>query len=116
MKERTSGKYLSAVAILAALFMLIISAKEIHAAETGWKTSDGSVYYYKNENGTAVKLTGYQKVKKFHYYFNSEGILQTGWVKTEDGIRYFRTDGSYGKLGRQFTSLHEINGRLFGFP
>lgn len=95
--------------------MLIISAKEIHAAETGWQTSDGSVYYYKNENGTAVKLTGYQKVKKFHYYFNSEGILQTGWVKTEDGIRYFRTDGSYGKLGRQFTSLHEINGRLFGF-
>ena len=97
------------------LFLLTIAmtglfASGTSAAVNGWKESGSKVYYY----SSGKTLKGYQKISGFHYYFSKQGVLKTGWVKTKEGIRYFRTDGELGKLGRQFTGIHKIESRKFG--
>lgn len=100
-----------ALTVMALAFLLFLFPMRAFSAQQGWKRVGTEVSYYRD----GEKLTGYQKVGKYHYYFNEDGVLQTGWVKTSEGIRYFRKDGKFGKLGRQFTSVHEIDGDVFGF-
>ena len=57
----------------------------------GW-LSFGETYYYCDDSGKLVK--GKQKIGKKWYYFNEEGIRQTGWIETEDGKSYGLSDGS----------------------
>lgn len=59
-----------------------------NSQKSGWeKTSEGWCYY---ENNTPV--TGWKTIDGARYYFNTSGIMQTGWVK--DGINWYYMNGS----------------------
>ncbi len=59
----------------------------------GWaKTSDGK-WTYGNEDGKAT--IGWANIHGLWYYFDADGIMQTGWMKDTDGKWYYLTsDGS----------------------
>ena len=57
----------------------------------GW-LSFGDTYYYCGKDGAVVY--GRQKIDGKWYYFNEEGIRQTGWIETEEGKCYGMPDGS----------------------
>ena len=50
-----------------------------------WKQKGRKRYCYKN----GKKLTGFQQIDGFWYYFNSKGIMCTGWQHAEKHYRYF---------------------------
>lgn len=54
--------------------------------------SDGEEqWFYFGNSGKAVK-NGWKKLDGKSYYFDSEGIMQTGW--TDDGLYYLGSDGA----------------------
>ncbi|MDY3791966.1 MAG: Ig-like domain-containing protein [Oscillospiraceae bacterium] len=78
----------------AALFMAaaaVLSASgSCFAAE--WKETDKGMTYI-NDSGKAV--TGMQEIDGETYYFNSKGIMKTGWLSTKSGKKYyFDSDGT----------------------
>ena len=105
--------------ILLAVTLLMILAAAVPAAADeaeGWKTKGKKTWYYMAGESGTVKAVGLQKIGSHYYYFNSSGLMQTGWVKTADGYRYFRTTGRTGKLGRMYRGgLQTIDGGLFCF-
>ena len=62
-----------------------VSAKTTASSYTGWKTSGSKKYYYKN----GKRLTGFRKIGKWYYYFDSSGAMRTGWVRVNNKFRYF---------------------------
>lgn len=95
---------------------------------TGWVDDFGDWSYY--DNGCMATGLWYVKAGEL-FYFDRDGIMQTGWVKCEDGYyRYFGSDGraylskwhKFGKNwyyfdaeGRMATGYCQINGRLYQF-
>jgi GH25 family lysozyme M1 (1,4-beta-N-acetylmuramidase) len=68
------------------------------AMKTGWLKLDSKWYYYTDEGKMAV---GFEEVKGKIYYFNQDGVMQTGQVKIpaadNNGVAVtamFRKDGS----------------------
>ena len=60
--------------------------------QSGWRLKDGQ-YFYLDEDGD--RLTGWQDLNGKHYYFDPvTGIMQTGWLETEDGIYNLKGDGN----------------------
>ena len=59
------------------------------SANTGWRTIDGKTYYY--ENGKAIK--GEKKISGYWYYFDKNGIMQTGFVNLGRKIVYYDSKG-----------------------
>ncbi|WP_052082661.1 S-layer homology domain-containing protein [Intestinimonas butyriciproducens] len=56
------------------------------ATAQGWALNDDGRYlYYKD----GKPLTGWQTIDGVKYYFNSAGVLQTGWVKDGSNWRYY---------------------------
>ena len=56
-----------------------------------WLQLDAGNWYYFKENG-AKALNGWFRVNDDWYFFNAEGVMQTGWV---DGGRYYcKPDGA----------------------
>lgn len=55
----------------------------------GWATKDGSRCYYTTDNGDLA--TGWKKIDNTWYYFNKDGIMQTGWL--HDNGWYYLKDG-----------------------
>lgn len=52
-----------------------------------WIEKEGSVWQYEEE-GSAV--TGWQEINEKWYYFNSQGDMETGWIKTSaDSLWYY---------------------------
>lgn len=80
------------------LLSLILTTFTIptYAASSYWvKTSKGWTYYENNKQ----YLHSWRYFDNEHtYYFNSEGIMQTGWVNTSKGPdtdwHYFNSDGT----------------------
>lgn len=75
---------------------------------TDWQVVNGLKYYYNPADGAMVKgwlgdianryylspvdghmVTGYQQIENSNYYFNENGVMQTGMVKIGDGTFYF---------------------------
>lgn len=57
----------------------------------GWNEDSGTtVWYYFASDGKAV-TDGWRKVAEQYYYFDSDGVMQTGWV--EDDTYYLGDDG-----------------------
>lgn len=76
-------------------------------------TASGNKKYY-NKNLKAV--VGWKKINKKWYFFNSAGIMQTGWV-TSKGVKYFLgSDGSlrigWKKMGDGWCYLDDRTGAL----
>ena len=70
-------------------------ACEIHfsISEAHWDETDGLKSYY--EDG---KVTGLKEIDGNEYYFDEEGIMQTGWQKFDDG--YYCFDRLTGELAK----------------
>ncbi len=72
---------------------------------TGWKNEGGKQYYYRN----GKPVTGKHLIGQQTYYFDSKGVMQTGW-QTVDGKRcYFYSSGS------MVTGTAVINGTTYTF-
>lgn len=57
----------------------------------GWNEENLMVWYYFSSSGKAV-TDGWAKIEGKYYYFDEEGVMQTGWV--EDDTYYLGDDGS----------------------
>ena len=88
---RKSGRKLWACSLLMLLFLVLMSTTAL-AAKDGRE-----------------KATGLRKIGKRYYYFNKNGVMKTGWVKTSEGFRYFKPTGNMGATkGSMYTGLKTI--------
>lgn len=58
---------------------------------TGWDVDNTTVWYYFGSSGKAV-TDGWSKISGKHYFFDSDGVMQTGWV--DDDTYYLGDDGA----------------------
>ncbi len=66
--------------------VMVISEK----ISSGWQNTDeGRVYIDKQGN----RLIGMQTIEDGFYYFNENGVLQTGWIEFEEKKYFARADG-----------------------
>ena len=70
-------------------------------AYTGWLTDTDGHRYYFNKDG--IMQTGWQNVNGNWYYLNSKGAMQTGWLLKEGKYYFLNTDGTmaYGWVNSQ---------------
>ncbi len=101
--------------MLVVLSLTIFMSTAALAVEAGWSRKGKNVSYYTVTDGESKAVTGLQKIGNYTYYFNSSGVLQKGWVKTAEGIRYFRTSGGNGTVGRMYVGLKTIKKKKFYF-
>ena len=76
----------------------------------GFKKIENSWYYIKND--TAVK--GLKKINKKLYYFNSEGVMQSGLVKHGKAFYYFRKN-SKGQAPAITEDVAVLNNKVWFF-
>ena len=121
MKNSSMKRY---SAICAAALITLSMAGTCFAGE--WKDTDNGKMYV--DNGKAV--TGMEEIDGETYYFNSKGIMKTGWLKTKSGKKYyFGSDGVmkkgwlkaksgkyyFGKNGAAVTGVNKIGGCYYFF-
>lgn len=93
--------------VLAGSSSVPVAANTKKAVKNGW---DGSRYYRDGK-----PLVGLQKIGERYFFFNSNGVMHTGW-KTIDGKRYyFRDTGKTGVIGRACRGVKEIDGKYYYF-
>ena len=86
MKKKLHILFLCLALIITAVPVTSVSVSaETTKSYTGWKTSGGKKYYYKN----GKRLTGFRKIGKWYYCFDSSGAMRTGWVRVSNKFRYF---------------------------
>ena len=73
------------VTALPAVDFTDVQAASVSSTFTGWKTSGGKKYYYKN----GKKLTDLHKIGKYYYCFATDGTMLTGWHRIHNRFRYF---------------------------
>ena len=101
--------------LLTGVFMIMTMLMAVPAM-AGWEANNNSTRVtYTDETGAAV--TGLVQITGETYYFNDQGIMQTGWVATEDGFRCFSAEGKLGKkLGAMYAGgLFKIGKQFYGF-
>ncbi len=107
---RSKRTVLLGMILLAALFFAF-------PASAGWKTAGkkGKKITYTDASGE--KVTGLVKIAGRTYFFNEQGILQTGWKNTPEGRRYFQEEGKRGrKLGAMAAGgVFQIKKAQYGF-
>ncbi len=120
-----NGKVKRISSLCAAAALTLTMAGNCFAGE--WKdTDDGKMYL--DDSGKAV--TGMEEIDGETYYFSSEGIMKTGWLKTKSGKKYyFGSDGVmktgwlkaksgkyyFGKNGAAVTGVTKIGGYYYQF-
>lgn len=93
-------------AICAAALITLSMAGTCFAGE--WKDTDNGKMYV--DNGKAV--TGMEEIDGETYYFNSKGIMKTGWLKTKSGKKYyFGSDGVMKRVGSNPSPANIISAR-----
>ncbi len=95
---------------LYALLVCLLMVCSPVSASADWKTVDGKTYYYKN----GKKLTGFQKIGKYTYYFNKDGVRQTKWLSLKQGDTVYRYYFSK-KYGRMFIGKKKIGKKYYLF-
>lgn len=71
-------------------FSMNINAATTDEAESGsWKEKNGKKYYYVDQK----RVKGFYKINKKTYYFDSKGVMRTGWQKIENNKYYFNSQG-----------------------
>ena len=72
----------------------------------GWNESESeTVWYYFSGSGRMV-TDGWSKINGQYYYFDSEGVMQTGWV--DDDMYYTGEDGAM-RTGWQFVTDPDVD-------
>ena len=82
------------------------TSEAIAKLKTGWIVLSGKKYYY-DENG--VKQTGLTEIKQKWYYFDLNGAMQTGWKQLNKKWYYFNTNGE------MQTGWQKIGGKWYYF-
>lgn len=85
---------------------------------TGWKTLDGSRYYFRPTGKGVLKgsaVTGLKKIDGYWYYFTKSGKLCTGWKTIEGNKYYFKPTGKGIMKGSAVTGLKKIDGYRYYF-
>ena len=100
---------------VAAWVMLLGMHAQAEPTKAGWYTEGKKTYYYVSANSGLIRAVGLRQINGRYFYFKSDGTLQTGWMLTADGYRYFRPTGGEGLLGRMVTGLKRINGKRYHF-
>ena len=59
---------------------------------TGWLSIGGKWYYLEPNDGSAY-ISGMHAISGKNYYFNSDGVMQVGWVKTDSEWQFYNSDG-----------------------
>lgn len=103
---------------LTLLFSLLILLTLMLAVPTcaDWaQNKKGTKIWYTDSTGQ--KVTGLQKIGSYTYCFDETGLLQTGWIRTEEGLRYFDKEGKAGKkLGSMLHSgIRTVGKYRYGF-
>ncbi|HAG13370.1 MAG TPA: hypothetical protein DCG49_05850 [Ruminococcus sp.] len=79
---------------------------ETHTVLTGWIREKNGRGYADPERG---QLKGLQTLEGQTYYFGNDGLMQTGWQTTDDGLlRLFDTE-----TGVMKTGLTEVDGKKY---
>lgn len=88
-----------------------------------WLTmKNGNKYYIKSNGCRATGLLSMKiKGKKVYYYFNKDGVMQTGWQKIGSKYYYFQKSGKavtgskvkIGNYSYQFSSTGVWNGKVW---
>lgn len=87
--------------------------------KTGWLTYNKNKYYLnptRSASTYGAATTGFVKIpssngkKKYWHYFNSKGVMQTGWVTLNGKKYYFKKSN-----GRMLTGKHKIGGKVYDF-
>lgn len=102
--------------LLAGSMLILMTMLMAFPAMAGWESNKKATRVtYTDETGTAV--TGLTEISDATYYFNEQGIMQTGWVSTEDGFRCFSAEGKVGrKLGAMYAGgIFQIGKQYYGF-
>lgn len=71
--------------------MLVDKWQKLPRKTNGWDTDNSTYWYYFGSSGKVV-TDGWMKVAGKYYYFDSDGVMQTGWV--EDNTYYLGDDGA----------------------
>ncbi len=77
------------------LLLTMFSASAAFADQ--WTESKGSISYLQGKKNK--KATGLTTIGNNTFYFDEDGILQTGFVKIEKSVYYFRAKGQLGTKG-----------------
>lgn len=72
----------------------------------GWIVHNEKTFYYKDNN----YVTGLNKIDGKSYYFNDNGVMQTGWVK--DGQHFYHLDDE-GVRDSNAKKIYKINGKRY---
>jgi len=83
---------------------ILFLPKDVFAQEEWIKENEETYYIVDGE-----KVTGFNTIDEVLYFFNTEGVLQTGWQETTEGKWYQREDGSV-VIGRE-----TIDGKIYYF-
>jgi glucan-binding YG repeat protein len=92
MRVRSKILFLSIFAVL--LLSLGIGANQAYAGNTGWKSVNGSWYFYQNN----APATGWVYTGNKWYYMDTNGVMKTGWVN-DRGSWYFMDSSGAMKTG-----------------
>lgn len=74
---------------------------------TGWKTIGGKKYYLDPKADGARAENGWYKIGQHFYYFNSKGVMQSGFI-TVNGKTYYSLSNGVRRKGWQ-----TVNGRKY---
>lgn len=85
-KQKQILKTVGAVALIAGL-----AASPVYAGT--WVQPDDQTWMYEEEEGYAA---GWRQIGGTWYYFDDEGIMQTGWVKASDNQLWYYLDQQTG--------------------
>lgn len=71
--------------------MLVDKWQKLQKKTSGWDTDSTICWYYFGNTGKAV-TDGWSKVGGKYYYFDADGVMQTGWA--DDNTYYLGDDGA----------------------
>lgn len=98
-------KRVLALSICVLSSMSVVTSVYAMETQNGWHGDENGKYYLKNNE----EVTGINEIDGETYYFDKTGLMQTGWVKTNDEIYYFNKDGS------AETGVKKIDGEEYSF-
>ncbi len=96
--------------LLYVLLICLLTMLTPVTASADWQKADGKTYYYQN----GKKLTGFQKIGKYTYYFDADGVRQTKWVSIKSGNTTYRYYFSK-KYGRMYIGRKKIGKKYYLF-
>ncbi len=91
------------------LYMLLVFCLTMFfsvSVRADWSVIEGKTYYLQN----GVKLTDWQRIGKYTYYFGKDGVSRRGWQIIQGARYYFNK-----KNGRMFVGVRRINGVKYTF-